>query len=327
MSNVAASAPSPGKTSKKKRSRSSGFLIRLVKEKPLGVVGAVITVLLLFTGIFADVIAPYGMNQTGAGPSLVGPSPEHWLGTDNLGRDLLTRIIFGARTSLIVGLASTTMATLIATVLGMMCGYIGGLFDLLLQRLIDAWLCYPSLLVLMLMISVTGPGMGPVILVLGISCGIASTRVVRSATLGVKENAYVDAARSVGCTTSKVLTRHILPNILAPIIVLFSILVPFTILSEAMLSFLGLGIPAPAASWGGMLSGSGRKYMFINPWMAIWPGVALSITVYGVNMFGDALRDLLDPRLKGGAGRYGVKAKKKQQRKLEETREEVPNIA
>lgn len=298
-------------SSKKKHSRATDFVIRLVKEKPLGVIGAVITLLLFLTGIFADFLAPYGMNQTGAGASLLGPTAEHWLGTDNLGRDLLTRIIFGARTSVIVGLASTTMATLIATVLGMLCGYIGGMFDLLVQRLIDAWLCYPSLLVLMLMISVTGPGMVPVIIVLGISCGIASTRVVRSATMGIKENAYVDAAKSVGCTTTKVLTRHILPNILAPTIVLFSILVPFTILSEAMLSFLGLGIPAPAASWGGMLSGSGRKYMFINPWMALWPGVALSITVYGVNMFGDALRDLLDPRLKGGTGRYGVRVKKK----------------
>jgi peptide/nickel transport system permease protein len=299
---------------RKTRSRLTGFTLRLVKEKPLGNVGAVITLLLLLTGIFADFLAPYGMNQINAGPTLLGPSPDHWLGTDNLGRDLLTRVIYGARTSVIVGLVSTTMATIIATVLGMLSGYLGGAFDLIVQRFIDSWLCFPSILVLMMLISITGPGMWPVILVLGISCGIASTRIIRGATLSVKANIYVEAAVAIGCPTGKVLLRHVLPNIMAPIIILYSTLVPYTILTEATLSFLGFGIPAPAASWGGMLSGSGRTYMFLNPWMAIWPGLALSITVYAVNMFGDALRDILDPRLKGGVGRYGVAAKKRSKR-------------
>ncbi len=285
------------------------FVKRLVREKPLGTVGGAITLILLLTGIFANFIAPYGMNQIGAGPSLIGPSPKHILGTDNLGRDLLTRVIYGARTSVIVGLSSTTMATIIATILGMLCGYIGGVFDLIVQRFIDAWLCFPSILILMVMISLTGPGMVPVIVVLGITCGIASTRIIRGATLSTKENTYVEAAVAIGCPTPVILLRHVLPNIMAPIIVLYSTLVPFTILSEATLSFLGFGIPAPAASWGGMLTGSGRSYMFLNPWMAIWPGLALSITVYAVNMFGDAVRDILDPRLKGGVGRYGVTAK------------------
>ena len=159
----------------------------------------------------------------------------------------------------------------------------------------------------MVLISLTGPGLWPVIIVLGISCGIASTRVIRSAVIGIKENVYVTAAVAIGCPTNRILTRHILPNIMAPIIVLFSILVPYMILTEAALSFLGFGIPAPAASWGGMLSGSGRNYMFLNPWMAVWPGLALATVVYGVNMFGDAVRDILDPRLRGGVGRYGVK--------------------
>jgi peptide/nickel transport system permease protein len=293
------------------RSWLAGVALRLVKEKPLGLVGGAITLLLLLTGIFANFLAPYGMNQIGSGPSLAGPSIAHVLGTDNLGRDLLTRVIFGARTSVIVGLASTTIATIIATVLGLLCGYLGGTFDLVVQRFIDAWLCFPNILVFMVLISLTGPGLGPVILVLGLSCGIASTRIIRGAAMSAKENTYVEAAVAIGCPTSKVLTRHLLPNIMAPIIILYTTLVPFTILSEAMLSFLGFGIPAPAASWGGMLSGSGRSYMFVNPWMAVWPGLALSITVYAVNMFGDALRDILDPRLKGGVGRYGVKAPRK----------------
>jgi peptide/nickel transport system permease protein len=294
----------------KAHSRLAEFFQRLVKEKPMGVVGGVFTLLLLLTGIFANFLAPYGMNQIGAGPSLLGPSPQHLLGTDNLGRDLLTRVIYGARTSVIVGLASTTMATVIATILGMLCGYIGGAFDLIVQRFIDGWLCFPGILILMVLISITGPGMVPVIVVLGISCGVASTRIIRGATMSAKENIYVEAAVAIGCPTTRILIRHILPNIMAPIIILYSTLVPFTILSEAGLSFLGFGIPAPAASWGGMLSGSGRSYMFLDPWMAVWPGLALSITVYAVNMLGDAVRDILDPRLKGGVGRYGMGVKR-----------------
>ncbi len=311
MAGDSAESTPDGAAEAKDHSRLGEFFKRLLKEKPLGVVGGVFTLLLLLTGIFANFLAPYGMNQIGAGSSLMGPSPQHLLGTDKLGRDLLTRIIYGARTSVIVGLASTTMATIIATILGMLCGYLGGAFDLIVQRFIDGWLCFPGILILMVLISITGPGMVPVIVVLGISCGVASTRIIRGATMSAKENIYVEAAVAIGSPTSRVLFRHILPNIMAPIIILYSTLVPYTILSEAGLSFLGFGIPAPAASWGGMLSGSGRSYMFINPWMAVWPGLALSITVYAVNMFGDALRDILDPRLKGGIGRYGIKARRK----------------
>ena len=289
----------------KKRPGFSKFIVRLFREKPLGAAGAVITMLLLLVAIFADLLAPYGMNQVGAGPALKGPMAGHLLGTDNLGRDLLTRIIYGARISVIVGLSATAMGTVIATLLGMVSGYLGGTFDLLVQRFVDAWLTFPGLLVLMVLMSITGPGMVPIIFVLGISTGLASTRIIRGATMSTKENVYIQASISIGCTTARILFRHILPNIMAPIIILFSTLVPYTILSEAMLSFLGLGIPAPAASWGGMLSGNGLQYMFMNPWMALWPGLALSVTVYAINIFGDAIRDLLDPRLKGGVGRYG----------------------
>ena len=284
--------------------------IRLVKEKPLGTVGGIITLLLLLTGIFADFLAPYGMNETHTANALAAPSATFWLGTDYLGRDMLSRVIFGARISVIIGLAASTIATIISVIIGMLSGYIGGKFDMLVQRFVDAVMCFPGLILLMVLISVIGPGMWQVIIVLGLSWGIGGSRLIRSATLSIKENVYVEAAEAVGCSTTRILTRHILPNIMAPTIILFSTRVPGIILTEASLSFLGYGIPPPAPSWGGMLSGSGRSYMFMAPWIVIWPGLALSIVVYGINMFGDAVRDLLDPRLRGGAGRYGVRAKK-----------------
>jgi len=295
----------------KKHSGLVGFFIRLVKEKPLGMVGAVITLLLLLTGIFADFLAPYGMNDP-TGNFLAAPSAQFWLGTDNVGRDILSRIIFGARISMIVGLTASALATFLSAVIGMLCGYIGGKFDLIVQRLVDAWMCFPGLILLMVMLSLTGPGMWQVIVVLGLWNGIVGSRTIRGATMSVKENVYIQAAQAIGCPTTRILTRHILPNVMGPVIMQFSLLMPGTILTEASLSFLGFGIPAPTPSWGGMLSGSGRSYMFLAPWMVIWPGLALSIVVYGVNMFGDAARDILDPRLRGGAGRYGVREPKKE---------------
>jgi len=286
------------------------FLVRLVKEKPLGTVGGIITLLLLLTGIFADFLAPYGMNEVHPAEALAPPSTRFWLGTDNLGRDMLSRVIFGARVSVIVGLAATTLSTLLSVVIGMLCGYIGGKFDLILQRFVDSIMCLPALVLLMVIISMIGPGMWSVIFVLGVRGGIIGSRIIRSAVIGIKENVYVEAARAIGCPTSRILTQHILPNIMAPTIIVFTTRVPGVILIEASLSFLGFGIPPPFPSWGGMLSGPGRTNMFLAPWMAIWPGLALSTVVYGINMFGDAVRDLLDPRLRGGGGRYGVRVKK-----------------
>ncbi len=294
----------------KRHSFLVGSAIRLVKEKPLGTAGLVVTLLLLFTGIFADFIAPYGMNESHIADRMVAPSARYWLGTDNLGRDMLTRIIFGARISMIVGFATATISTFISVTIGITSGYLGGKFDLVVQRFVDAVICFPSLVLMMIVISLVGVGMWPLIITLGMLFGIYGSRLVRGATISIKENVYVDAAAAIGCPTTRILTRHILPNIMAPIIILFTTAVPGIILMEASLSFLGFGVPAPTPSWGGMLSGSGRSYMFMAPWMAIWPGLALSIVVYGVNMFGDAVRDILDPRLRGGVGRYGVRVEK-----------------
>jgi len=294
----------------KKHSALVGFLIRLVKEKPLGTVGGVITLLLLLTGIFADFLAPYGESETHMIDMLAAPSAKYWLGADNLGRDILSCVIFGARISVIIGLAASTIATILSLIIGMLSGYIGGKLDLIVQRFVDTIMCIPQLILMMVLMSIIGPGMLQLILGLGVMWGIVGSRIIRSAVIGIKENVYVEAARAIGCPTTRILTRHILPNIMAPTIILFTTRVPNVILVEASLSFLGFGIPPPTPSWGGMLGGSGRDYMFQAPWMVIWPGLALSTVVYGVNLFGDALRDLLDPRLRGGVGRYGVKVKK-----------------
>jgi len=296
---------------RKRRSFLVGFLIRLIKEKPLGTVGLVITLFLLFTGIFADFLAPYGMNECWVGGLLTPPSAQFWFGTDNVGRDILSRVIFGARISVIVGLSGAIIGTIISLIIGVVSGYIGGKFDLIVQRGVDIWMCLPSLVLLMIIVTIVGAGLWSIIIILGLIYGIPGSRIIRGAVIGIKENVYVEAARAIGCPTTRILTRHIVPNVIATAIVLFTVRVPAVILTEASLSFLGFGIPPPAPSWGGMLSGSGRQYMFQAPWVAIWPGLALAIVVYGINMFGDAVRDITDPRLRGGTGRYGVRKLKK----------------
>ncbi len=290
---------------------------RFIREKPLGTVGGIIVLLLLFTGIFADLswlglpdvgLAPYGYNETWVGSKLEGPSTSHWLGTDNAGRDMLSRIIHGARVSMFVGLGVSIISTVLSAIIGIVSGFLGGRADILIQRFVDAFMCFPGLFVLITIMAIIGQGMVQVILVLGIWYGITGSRTARSAVIGIKENVYIEAARSIGCPTGRLLLRHILPNVMAPLIIVFSARMGAAILVEASLSFLGYGIPPPIPSWGGMLSGSGRRYMMISPGMAIWPGLALSVVVYGINVFGDGLRDLLDPRLRGGLGRYsGVK--------------------
>ena len=310
MENSSGDAPAVLMEQPKKRSPLAHFIFRLVREKPLGTFGAIITLLLLFTGIFAGVLAPYGMNESHPADALTAPSVRYPLGTDNLGRDILSRVIFGARISVIVGLAATSLATVISGIIGILSGFLGGKFDIVVQRFVDGWMCFPGLVLLIVAVSLIGPGLWQVIIVLGLLYGIGGSRIVRGAVMGVKQNMYIDAAEAVGCTNTRILVRHILPNIMAMVITLFTTRVPAVILTEASLSFLGLGIPPPTPSWGGMLSIPGRTYMLIAPWMALWPGIALSIVVYGVNMFGDALRDLLDPRLRSRMGGYGVKVKK-----------------
>jgi len=245
------------------------------------------------------------------GQKLEAPSGAHWMGTDNVGRDIFSRVIYGARVSMFVGLGVSALATALNAAIGLTSGFLGGKIDLVIQRLVDSWMCFPALFLMLTFMALVGVGLAQVILVLGILYGISGSRTIRSAVIGIKQNIYIEAAKATGCPTWSILLKHILPNVTAPLIIVFTTITGAAIIAEASISFLGYGIPPPTPSWGGMLSGTGRQYMLEAPWLAFWPGLALSIVVYGVNMFGDALRDLLDPRLRGGLGRYsGVKAKK-----------------
>jgi peptide/nickel transport system permease protein len=270
-----------------------------MREKPLGAVGGAIVVLLMLCAVLAHWIAPYPYDETNVRQRLKPPSTQFYLGTDNLGRDVFSRIVYGARVSVTVGFGAVTLSILLATVLGVTSGYFGGKVDVFVQRLVDAAMAFPPLVILLSFMAVLGPGLLNVILVLGIVPSANRSRVIRSATLAVKENQYVEAAQAVGASHLRIILLYILPNIMAPIIVVATNALGAVILVEATLSFLGFGVPPPYPSWGEMLSGSGRSYMYKAPWIAIWPGVAISLAVFGFNMLGDALRDLLDPRLRG----------------------------
>jgi peptide/nickel transport system permease protein len=274
-------------------------LWRLVKEKPLGAFGGLLVLVLMLCAIFAHWIAPYPYDETNVRQRLKPPSAQFYLGTDNLGRDVFSRIIYGARISVTVGFGAVTLSVLLATIMGVTSGYFGGKVDVFVQRIVDAAMAFPPLVILLSIMAVLGPGLLNVILVLGIVPSANRSRVIRSATLAAKENQYVEAARAVGASHLRIILCYILPNIMAPIIIIATNALGAVILVEATLSFLGFGVPPPYPSWGEMLSGSGRSYMYKAPWMAIWPGVAISLAVFGFNMLGDALRDLLDPRLRG----------------------------
>ena len=280
-------------------SATLAFVYRLWREKPLGAIGGAIFLLFLFCGIFADVIAPYGMNDTDMAHRLEAPSWQFWFGTDHLGRDVLSRVLIGAQISMIVAFMTAGLATIVSIVIGVLSGYFGGRIDMLIQRMVDAWMTFPDLVLLIVVVSIVGPGIPQIIIILGLLYGIAGSRIVRGAVISVKEETYTHAAQSIGARTWHVLWRHILPNIMPVVIVLFTTRIGAVILTEAALSFLGLGIPPPAPTWGSMLSGTGRSYMYMGPWLALAPGLCLTIVVYAINVYGDALRDLLDPRMRG----------------------------
>lgn len=271
----------------------------LVLGKPLGALGGLVLAAMLVLALGADVLAPYGYDEADMFARLEPSSAGHWLGTDNLGRDLLSRVIYGARVSLLVGLGGVAFGLAGATMVGLVSGYFGGRLDIVLQRVVDAFMCFPLLLVALTIMALLGPGLGNVIATLGLVLAVRDSRVIRGAVLTVKQHLYVEAARALGVGHLGMIRRHVLPNIIAPIIILATVNLGAVILIEAALSFLGFGVPPPRPSWGGMLSGAGLMHMLRAPWLALWPGVALSVTVFGANMLGDALRDVLDPRLRG----------------------------
>ena len=286
------------------------FLGRLWKRKPLGTACGIFILILILVSIFAGVLAPYAYDEPHLIDRLQGPSIQYLLGTDQLGRDFLSRIVYGARISITVGLAATSLNVVVAVLLGGISGFVGGKLDLVVQRFVDAWMSFPGLLLLLTVMSIVGKGIPQMILVLGIAGGIVSSRVVRGAVIGIKENVFFDAAEAIGSSKWRTLAWHVLPNIAAPVIIIFSINVGGVIMAEASLSFLGFGLPPEVPSWGSLLSRGGRQYMEQAPWLALWPGLCLTITGYSLNMFGDAVRDLLDPRLRGGVGRLGAASAK-----------------
>ena len=272
---------------------------RFTRRKPLGALGAIIVVAMLVMAAFAERIAPYRYDETIRGARMKAPGAAHWLGTDNLSRDMWSRVVYGARVSITIGFLTIGLAMVLATAIGVTSAYFGGAWDLVVQRIVDAWLSFPYLIIILSIMAVLGPGLGNVVIALAVLIAATNSRVIRGATLGVIQHSYIEAARAMGCGHARIMLRHIVPNVTATIIILATIGLGAVILAESALSFLGFGVPPPHPSWGSMLSGSGRTYMFRAPWMAIWPGVAISLAVFGFNMLGDALRDVLDPRLRG----------------------------
>jgi peptide/nickel transport system permease protein len=277
--------------------RPVGLALRFCRRKPLGAIGGVLILILLVMALFADRIAPYAYDESVA--RMKPPGAQFWMGTDNLGRDVWSRVVYGARISVTVGFATVALGTLLAVVIGVSSAYVGGTYDILIQRVIDAWISFPALVIILSLLAALGPGLLNLILALSIIGAAGTSRVIRGATLSVMHNPYVEAARAIGAGHGRILLRYVLPNIMATIIILATIGLGTVILAESALSFLGFGIPPPYPSWGGMLSGSGRTFMYHAPWMALWPAAAISLAVFGFNMLGDALRDVLDPRLRG----------------------------
>jgi peptide/nickel transport system permease protein len=272
---------------------------QLLRRKPLGAAGGAVALAMVLLAIFADQIAPHHFNETSLLRAFKPPSAAFPFGTDELGRDVLSRVIYGARVSMIVGIAATGLAVALAVLIGVPGGFVGGRLDLALGRVVDAWMSFPGLVMAIVLLALLGPGMWSVIAALGVSQAFPNSRTIRSATLVVREQLYVEASLAAGASRLRVLCRHVAPNIVAPVIVVASNLLGVVILIEAAVSFLGYGVPPPQPSWGGMLSATGRAYMTRAPWLSIFPGLALSLAVFSVNILGDALRDLLDPRLRG----------------------------
>ena len=292
----------------KRRKRLADFFIRLWKKKPLGTACGIILLILIFVAIFGGVLTPYPYDELHLVDRLQGSSAKYLLGTDQLGRDYLSRIIYGARISVLIGLTVTTLNVVLSTLIGGISGFFGGKLDLGVQRFVDTWISFPGLLLLLTVMSIVGRGLPQIILVLAISGGIGGSRVIRSAVIGIKENVYFEAAEAIGSSRFRPFLRHVIPNVMPIIIISFSMRIGDVILTLASLGFLGFGLPPEIPDWGGLLSQEGRRFMDIAPHLALWPGLALTITVWSLNMFGDAVRDLLDPRLRGGGGGLGAGA-------------------
>jgi peptide/nickel transport system permease protein len=286
-------------------SRSRGLSIvwptvkQFVWTKPLGAAGGLIVIILIVIAALAPVITPFDPYDIDAAKVLVAPNSMHIMGTDEFGRDVFSRIVWGARVSLTVGIASVAIGASIGSLIGLLSGFIGGRFDTVVQRLVDMFMAIPMLVLALAMVAALGAGIGNVIIALAVVIMPSAARVMRSSALSIRERPFIEAARNLGFSQARILFRHVLPNCIAPYIIIVTAGLGSAILAEATLSFLGLGTPPPEPSWGGMLSGKTQRFMLEAPWLAIFPGMAITFVVFGFNFLGDALRDVLDPRLRG----------------------------
>ena len=284
-----------------RRAGAPSLVWAVARRKPMGVLGALIVCGLVVIAVFADRIAMHKPEQVRAVQRFRPPSQVHWFGTDDFGRDVFSRVAHGARISLRIGITAVLLGTTVGALIGLVSGYLGGRTDLLVQRVMDGLMAFPTLVLALAVVAALGASVRNVIIAVGLTLAPAANRLVRSVALSVREMPFVQAARALGGSQWRVVFRHVLPNCLAPYLVIATANLGSAIVAEASLGFLGLGVPPPTPAWGSMLSGAAQTHLFRAPWMAIYPGVAISLAVFGFNMLGDAVRDLLDPRLKGRA--------------------------
>jgi peptide/nickel transport system permease protein len=273
-------------------------IVRFIRTKPLGAFGALIVILLLLIAIFADVLAPRHYSEIDVPNRLSSPSSEFYFGTDEQGRDVFSRVIYGARTSVLIAFSAIAVMTIIATTIGIISGFYGGTFDIIVQRVVDIWLALPGLVFVIFIVAIFGATTFGLAIIIGILMAAGASRIVRGATIAIRDSQYVESARAIGASDLRIIARHLFPNVTAVIIISASVQIGSVILLETSLSFLGFGAPPPMPSWGRMLQ-QAQVLMQQNPHMALFPGLAITVTVFGLNMFGDALRDILDPRLRG----------------------------
>jgi len=274
------------------------FVRDFVRRRPLGAVGAAVVVVMIVVGVFANVLAPYDPVAVDFGAMLARPSAQHWLGTDAFGRDVLSRLIYGSRTALLVGFGAAFFGTTLGAILGVGSAYFGGRVDLYLQRVMDCVLAFPLIILALAIVAILGNKLPNLIAAITIPMIPRCALVIRSSALSIREMPYVDAARAAGFSHGRIIMRHMLPNVMAPFLILLTAFLGQAILLEASLSFLGLGVQEPTAAWGLMLRGAAVEFAETAPWMAIFPGLAISVAVFAFNLFGDSLRDALDPKLR-----------------------------
>lgn len=280
--------------------RASRFrrALKFCRHEVLGTLGLVLVVVMALTGLLAELIAPYSPTANDFGAMMEAPSATHLLGTDQFGRDLLSRIIFGARTAMIVGLTSALVGGVAGLILGVGSAYFGGTIDLIMQRVFDVLMAFPLIIMALAVVAIFGTGVQNVIIAITIPLIPRCARVVRASALSIREIPYVDAARALGYSHLRIILFHMVPNVMAPFLIMVTAFVGQAVLAEASLSYLGLGVQEPVAAWGLMLQGGTEEYATTAPWIAVFPGVAIVLAVLGINLFGDALRDTLDPKLR-----------------------------